>query len=80
VKAVVEFRQPIRADEEIDGTVVTGRIGNSSITTEIGLYGMGGVDDLRASIELVHVHVDLDSGKPMPIPVGARAKLAGDTA
>ena len=67
VKAVVEFRQPIRADEEIDGTAVTTRVGSSSLTTEIRFYGMGGEDDLRSVIELVHVHVDLDSGKPMPV-------------
>lgn len=83
VKATVEFVQPIRADEEIDGTATTGRIGNSSVTTEIELYGLNdkerGEDDLRATIELVYVHVDLDSGKPTPIPEGARAKLAGDT-
>ncbi|MEO1167530.1 MAG: thioesterase family protein [Pseudomonadota bacterium] len=83
VKATVEFVQPIRADEEIDGTAVTSRIGTSSVTTEIELYGLNdkerGEDDLRAKIELVHVHVDLDSGKPTPIPEGARAKLAGDT-
>ncbi|MEM8696898.1 MAG: thioesterase family protein, partial [Pseudomonadota bacterium] len=79
VKAVVEFIQPIRADEEIDGTAVTTRIGTSSVTTEIGLYGLKdkarGEDDLRARIELVHVHVDLESGKPVPIPDDARARL-----
>lgn len=79
VKAVVEFKQPIRADEEIDGKAFTGRIGNSSVTTGIGLYGLDGEEDLRTKIELVHVHVNLDSGKPMPIPDGARAKLAGET-
>ncbi|RED17627.1 acyl-CoA thioesterase [Parasphingopyxis lamellibrachiae] len=75
VKAVVEFKQPIRADEEIDGTAVTTRIGSSSVTIEIRLYGMGGEDDLRAIIELVYVHVDLESGKPVPIPEDAKARL-----
>lgn len=75
VKAVVEFKQPIRADEEIDGTAVTGRIGSSSVTTEIGLHGLDGEDDLRATIELVHVHVDLDSGKPIPIPDDVRERF-----
>ncbi|MGP1353365.1 MAG: acyl-CoA thioesterase [Parasphingopyxis sp.] len=75
VKAVVEFKQPIRADEEIDGKAVTGRVGSSSVTTEIGLYGLEGADDLRATIELVHVHVDLETGAPIPIPDGARARL-----
>lgn len=78
VKAVVEFKQPIRADEEIDGKAVTSRIGRSSATTEIGLYGLDGADDLRATIELVHVHVDLDSGKPIPIPDDVRTRFLGD--
>lgn len=75
VKAVVEFKQPIRADEEIDGTAVTTRIGSSSVTIEIRLYGMGGEDDLRAVVELVYVHVDLESGKPVSIPEDAKARL-----
>ena len=72
VKAVVEFIQPIRADEEIDGEAETVRVGNSSVGTEIRLLGIGGADDLRARIELVHVHVDLESGKPIPVPDHAR--------
>ena len=72
VKAVVEFIQPIRADEEIDGEAETVRVGNSSVGTEIRLLGMSGADDLRARIELVHVHVDLESGKPIPVPDHAR--------
>lgn len=72
VKAVVEFIQPIRADEEIDGEAETVRVGNSSVGTEIRLLGMDGADDLRARIELVHVHVDLESGKPIPVPDHAR--------
>ncbi|MGP1284043.1 MAG: acyl-CoA thioesterase [Parasphingopyxis sp.] len=75
VKAVVEYKRPIRADEEIDGTAETLRIGTSSVTTEIALYGLDGEDDLRASIELVHVHVDLENGTPVPIPDHARARL-----
>lgn len=75
VKAVVEFIQPIRADEEIDGLAETTRVGSSSVTTEIQLMGQDGGDDLRARIELVHVHVDLESGKPIPVPDTARQRF-----
>lgn len=75
VKAVVEFVQPIRADEWVIGKAVTSRIGTSSVTTEITLCGEGGDDDVRSRIELVHVHVDLESGKPLPIPDDVRARL-----
>ena len=76
VKALVEFRAPIRADEEIDGKARTVRIGNSSVTTEIALYGIDDAPDPRATIELVHVHVDLGDGKPQPIPASVRARFA----
>ncbi len=75
VKAVVEFIQPIRADEEVDGLAETTRVGSSSVTTEIQLMGQDGSDDLRARIELVHVHVDLESGKPIPVPDTARQRF-----
>lgn len=75
VKALVEFRAPIRADEEIDGKARTVKIGNSSVTTEIALYGIDDAGDPRATIELVHVHVDLDGGKPQPIPASVRKRF-----
>lgn len=76
VKAVVDFVQPIRADEVVDGRAMTARIGNSSVSTRIELHGTAAdADDLRAVIELVHVHVDLASGRPVPIPAAARAAL-----
>jgi len=80
VKAEVEYRKPIRADELIEGRARTERIGNSSVTTVIELHGKDADDDLRSHIELVHVHVDLDQGDPLPIPEGARQKLAGTSA
>lgn len=71
-RAVVDYKKPIRFDEEIDGLIRTARIGRSSIVTEIALYA---ADDLRATIELVHVHVDLASGVSIPVPEAARARL-----
>jgi len=72
VRALVEYRKPIRADEEIDGLMRVARMGNSSMTFVIALHGAD-ADDLRAEIELVHVHVDLTDGKPRPIPPAVRA-------
>lgn len=74
-KAEVDFVQPIRADEKIEGRAQTERIGTSSVTTLIELWGMGEAADLRATIRLVHVHVDLESGKSIPVPDNARAAL-----
>lgn len=75
-RATVQFRKPIRADEEIDLLARTVRIGTSSVTTLIELHGAGAADDLRAEIELVHVHVELESGRSAPVPAHFRAKLA----
>lgn len=71
VRAVVEYRKPIRADEEVDGLMRLARIGNSSISFAIALYGAD-AEDLRAEIELVYVHVDLGDGKPRAIPPTVR--------
>lgn len=75
VHAGVDFVQPIRADELIEGRAWTARIGSSSVTTEMELHGAGADDDLRARMHLVHVHVDLATGQPIPVPPSARAAL-----
>ncbi|MFN2258338.1 MAG: acyl-CoA thioesterase [Parasphingopyxis sp.] len=80
VRAEIDFRSPIRADELVDGRIWTERVGRSSVTTRIELHGASedSTDDLRAAILLVHVHVDLEHGRPLPIPDGARRRLTGD--
>lgn len=80
VRAEIDFRSPIRADELVDGRIWTERVGRTSVTTQIELHGATetGDDDLRAAIRLVHVHVDLDDGRPLPVPDGARARLLGE--
>lgn len=75
-RATVQFRKPIRADEEIDLLARTARIGASSVTTLVELHGAGDADDLRAEIELVHVHVELASGRAAPVPAHFRARLS----
>lgn len=71
-RAVVDFRKPLRADEEVDAHARVSRFGNSSMTTEIALHGAV-EGDLRARIELVHVHVDLRTAQPLRIPDAVRA-------
>ena len=63
VRAEVDFTKVIRADEMLEGRATTTRLGNSSVTTLIELWGTGSGDrsgaeaqaDLRSSITLVHV-------------------------
>lgn len=77
VRAVVDFKAPIRFDEEIDLLARTVRIGTSSMAIGIEIHGAGEADDLRAVIEVVNVHVDLKSGAALPIPKWARDMFAG---
>ena len=78
--AQVNFRNPIRAEELIEGRAWTTRFGNSSMTTRIELHGCAAdaksSDDLRAEIELVNAHVSLETGQSLPIPQSARAALS----
>jgi len=73
-KAVVEYRKPIRADEEIDVMARTARIGTSSMTTLVEIHGAG-QEDLRATIEVVAVHIDLSDHRPRPLPDTVRIAL-----
>ena len=73
-KAVVEFRKPIRADEEIDVMARTPRFGNSSMTTIVEIHGAD-AEDLRAVIELVAVHIDLSDHRPRRLPDVVRSAL-----
>ena len=74
-RAEIDYRKPIRIDEEIDGLVRIAGFGNSSMTSHIELHGAG-TDDLRATIIVVHVHVDLVTGAPQRIPDAIRESFA----
>jgi acyl-CoA thioester hydrolase len=70
VRALVEYKTPIRYDEEIDLYARTTRIGRSSLTTSVEIHGAAKApaDDLRATIEIVNVNVDLTSGLSCRLP------------
>jgi acyl-CoA thioester hydrolase len=69
-RALVEYKAPIRYDEEIDLYARTTRVGRSSLTTWIEIHGnaKNPDDDLRATIEIVNVNVDLESGSSCRLP------------
>lgn len=78
-KATVEFKSPIRVDEEIDLCVRTLRLGRTSWTLLVEIRGARD-NDLRATVEEVYVHVDLGSGAAAPLPAWIRAAVASETA
>jgi acyl-CoA thioester hydrolase len=83
VRAEVNFRAPVRADELLEGRLWVDRLGNSSMAIRIELHGgaVAGTDaaDLRTVIALVHVHVDVACGRPLPIPAHVRALLSAES-
>jgi acyl-CoA thioester hydrolase len=60
--------------ETVDAGLRVGRLGNSSVRYEIGLFGEG-EDTARAQGHFVHVFVARASNKPTPIPVSIRSAL-----
>ena len=75
VKATVDFKKPIVADEEIDVMARTPRFGTTSMTTLVEIHGAD-AEDLRGAIELIAVHVDLADHRPRPIGDDVRNALA----
>ncbi len=59
--------------ETVDAGLRVGRLGNSSVRYEIGLFGEE--DAARAEGHFVHVFVERASNKPTPIPASIRSAL-----
>ncbi len=66
VKSLVEHKAPLHFDEEFDACARVGRLGTSSITWHLGIFGMAG--DLRASGQIVWVYTDLAEKQSRPLP------------
>jgi acyl-CoA thioester hydrolase len=71
VRALVEFKAPIRFDDEIEVAVRTGRLGRSSLTFALAIF-MKGSDELLAEGEIVWVHTDQQTRRAVPVPEALR--------
>lgn len=67
VRAVVDYKQPVRWDEQIDIACRIARIGNTSLRFELAVFGADD-DVLRASGEVVWVFTDQTTHQPTPVP------------
>ena len=74
VKSLVEYKQMITFDEEIDVCVRVGRIGRTSLRFDLEIHGVG-QDDLRATGEVVWVHTCQKTHKTEPVPDELRTKI-----
>ena len=75
VETFCRFYKPLAFPERIDGGLRVGKLGNSSVRYEIGLFRQNEADPAAAG-HFVHVFVDRGTRKPVPIPPSIRAALA----
>lgn len=74
VETLCRFHKSFAYPETINGGLRIGKLGNSSVRYEIGLFAPG--EDLaRAEGHFVHVFVERKTQRPTPIPPRIRAAL-----
>ncbi|HMN70638.1 MAG TPA: thioesterase family protein [Rhodoblastus sp.] len=74
VKSLVEYKAPIRFDEEIEVGVRVGHIGNSSLRFDLAIFAKGS-DDLRTTGEIVWVYTDQTTHRTVRVPDAMREML-----
>ena len=77
VKAVVEYKAPIRFDWDLDVGARVAKIGNSSMTFELAIFRKD-ESDLLATGEIVWVNTDQTTHRPVPISTATRELLSSD--
>ena len=75
VKSLVEYKAPIRFDEEIEVGVRVGAIGNSSMRFDLAIFEKI-AGDLRAIGEIVWGYTDQKTHKTVRVPDSMREMLA----
>lgn len=76
VRSLVEYRAPIRFDQEIEVCVRVGRIGRSSLRFDLAIFGQGR-EDLLTTGEIVWVYTDQASHRAVPVEESLRRLLEG---
>jgi acyl-CoA thioester hydrolase len=74
VESLCRFHRSLAFPDAIDAGLRVGRLGNSSVRYEIGLFRRG-EDEPAATGHFVHVFVDRGNRRPVPIPAPIRAAL-----
>jgi len=74
VESACRFRKPLTFPDTIDVGLRIARLGTSSVTYEIGIFGQGDAEP-AATGRFVHVWVDRVTQRPMPIPPRIRMSL-----
>ena len=71
VKSLIEYKAPVRFDQEIDVGARVARIGNSSLVFELAIFLKDGIDALVTG-EIVWVYTSQQTHRPVPIPESIR--------
>jgi acyl-CoA thioester hydrolase len=74
IETFCQFHQPLTFPEVIDAGLRVGKLGNSSVRYEIGLFRQGEAEP-AATGHFVHVFVDRQTRTPAAMPPGIRACL-----
>ena len=74
VETMCKFNKPLAYPEVLEAGLRVGKLGNSSVRYEIGIFQEGAAES-AAMGHFVHVFVDRATGKPAPIPDAIRSAL-----
>ena len=75
VESLCTFKKELSYPETIDAGLRVGRLGNTSVRYEIGLFRAGD-DEPAATGYFVHVYVERVTRKPVPLPEALRRVLS----
>lgn len=75
VETHCQFLKPLRFPDVVEAGLRVGKLGNSSVRYEIGIFKQGEVDPVAVGY-FVHVFVDRTTDKSTPVPPQIRAALA----
>jgi acyl-CoA thioester hydrolase len=74
VETMCKFNKPLAYPEVLEAGLKVGKLGNSSVRYEIGIFQEGAAE-AAAMGHFVHVFVDRATGKSAPIPDAIRSAL-----
>ncbi|HBT43360.1 MAG TPA: thioesterase [Rhodospirillaceae bacterium] len=73
VETLCRFHRSLSYPETVHAGLRVGRLGNSSVTFLIGLFGASNRDAPAATGHFIHVYSDRDAETAVPMPDAARA-------
>jgi acyl-CoA thioester hydrolase len=75
VKSLIEYKAPVRFDQELEVGARVARIGSSSISFELAIF-LKGANDALVTGEIVWVYTDQKTHRPVPITTSIRDMIA----